>query len=75
MRSTRSGEITIALGAAFARNPERFVRKPPAPRELPTAAWVNKPAETKQATASAIETSAPISARGRFRDGSHIHAP
>ena len=31
------------LEAAYARNPERFVRKPPAPPELPTAAWINKP--------------------------------
>jgi putative transposase len=34
------------LEAAYARNPERFVRKPPVPPELPTAAWINKP-ETK----------------------------
>ena len=33
------------LQAAYARNPERFVRKPPAPPELPTAAWINKPKE------------------------------
>jgi putative transposase len=36
------------LEAAFARTPERFVRKPPAPPELPTAAWINKPAHTKE---------------------------
>jgi putative transposase len=35
------------LEAAYARNPERFVRKPPAPPELPTAAWINKP-DTKE---------------------------
>ena len=35
------------LEAAFTRNPERFVRKPPTPSELPTAAWINKP-ETKE---------------------------
>ena len=33
------------LDAAYARNPERFVRKPPAPPQLPTAAWINKPKE------------------------------
>ena len=33
------------LEAAYAANPERFVRKPPAPPELPTAAWINKPQE------------------------------
>jgi len=35
------------LEAAFARNPERSVRKPPVPPELPTAAWINKP-DTKE---------------------------
>jgi putative transposase len=35
------------LEAAHARNPERFVRRPPIPPELPTAAWINKP-ETKE---------------------------
>src|SRR5512140_1313716 len=29
--------------AAHARNPKRFVRKPPVPPELPTGAWINKP--------------------------------
>ena len=36
------------LDAAYARNPERFVRKPPTPPELPTAAWINKPADVKE---------------------------
>jgi putative transposase len=31
------------LDAAHAAHPERFVGKPPAPPELPTAAWINKP--------------------------------
>jgi putative transposase len=31
------------LAAAYARNPERFVRKHPEPRALPDAAWINKP--------------------------------
>ena len=35
------------LQAAFARNPERFVRKLPVPPDLPTAAWINKP-DTKE---------------------------
>ena len=30
------------LNAAYARNPERFVREVPAPPELPAAAWINK---------------------------------
>jgi putative transposase len=31
------------LDAAYAATPERFVRRPPRPPELPTAAWINKP--------------------------------
>ena len=31
------------LQAAYATNPERFVRHPPRPPKLPTAAWINKP--------------------------------
>jgi putative transposase len=37
------------LGGAYTRTPERFVRKPPAPPELPTAAWINKPKEVTAA--------------------------
>ena len=31
------------LDAAYAATPERFVRHPPRPPALPTAAWINKP--------------------------------
>jgi putative transposase len=31
------------LQAAYAARPERFVRRPPRPPELPTAVWINKP--------------------------------
>lgn len=34
---------------AYATNPERFVRKPPAPRQLPVASWINKPDEKEDA--------------------------
>jgi putative transposase len=40
---------TQVLADAYARNPERFVRRPPVPPELPTAAWINKP-DTKEVT-------------------------
>ena len=33
----------LALDAAAARHPERFVRGPPRPPSLPTAAWINPP--------------------------------
>jgi putative transposase len=36
-------ERALVLDAAYATHPERFVRKPPTPPELPTAAWINKP--------------------------------
>ena len=31
------------LNAAYTTHPERFVRNPPTPIELPAAAWINKP--------------------------------
>ena len=33
----------VVLDAAYAATPERFVRHPPRPPALPTAAWINKP--------------------------------
>ena len=39
------------LDAAYQRHPERFVRHAPVPPELPVAAWINKPADMKEATA------------------------
>jgi putative transposase len=33
------------LDGAYQQKPERFVRKPPVPPALPTAAWINKPKE------------------------------
>jgi putative transposase len=38
------------LDAAYAAHPERFVRKPPIPPQLPTAAWINKPEEDTPGT-------------------------
>jgi putative transposase len=40
---------TVVLAEAYARHPERFVRQPPIPPELPTAAWINKPADKEAA--------------------------
>ncbi len=34
---------------AYVANPERFVRKPPTPRPLPAASWINKPTENEDA--------------------------
>jgi len=48
----RATEITAAravtLDAAYAAHPERFVRRPPTPPEVPTAVWINPPT-TKEA--------------------------
>jgi putative transposase len=36
------------LNAAYARNPDRFVNKPPQPAALSTTAWINKPPEQSE---------------------------
>jgi putative transposase len=44
----RAPEIRLerqgTLNVAYALHPERFVRRPPSPPELPTEAWINPPA-------------------------------
>jgi len=48
------------LQAAYVAHPERFVRKPPQPPVLPTAAWINPPREKtilQDAPGSSIATS------------------
>ena len=42
-------ERARVLQAAYAANPERFVRRPPTPPALPTAAWINKPTDKEPA--------------------------
>jgi putative transposase len=37
------------LQAAYAATPEHFVRRPPRPPALPTAAWINKPNDEQAA--------------------------
>ncbi|MGO9319343.1 MAG: IS3 family transposase [Solirubrobacteraceae bacterium] len=46
---TLHAERQRVLQAAYASTPERFVRRPPRPPALPTAAWINKP-NTQEAT-------------------------
>jgi len=43
-------ERAATLTAAYAAHPERFVRKPPEPPELPCIAWINPPTKTEEAT-------------------------
>jgi putative transposase len=45
IREKRAG----VLDAAYTAHPERFVRKPPRPPELPTGSWINKPDDTEEA--------------------------
>jgi putative transposase len=37
------------LAAAYTAHPERFVRRPPVPKPLPTAVWINPPEPTQEA--------------------------
>lgn len=46
--SVRS-QRAATLDAAYAVHPERFVKRPPIPTELPVAAWINKPVEKEEA--------------------------
>jgi putative transposase len=45
----RAAEITasrvVTLDAAYLAHPERFVRRPPTPPEVPPAVWINPPAK------------------------------
>ena len=40
---TTHAERARVLAAAYARTPERFIRRAPTPPPVPTAAWINKP--------------------------------
>jgi putative transposase len=42
-------ERARVLAAAYARTPERFVRRQPTPPPVPTAAWINKPSTDEAA--------------------------
>ncbi len=41
MRARRADVLSLA----YAAHPERFVRKPPEPPQLPGPAWINRPVE------------------------------
>ena len=38
----------VVLDAAFQAHPERFVRKPPRPPELPSQVWINRPSSEEK---------------------------
>jgi putative transposase len=41
----------VTLDMAFLTNPERFVRQPPKPPEVPTTVWINQPKKTEPSQA------------------------
>ena len=43
LAQARRAQRALVLTAAFTATPERFVRRPPTPALLPTAAWINSP--------------------------------
>lgn len=43
LAEARRDQRAKVLTAAYAATPERFVRRPPTPAALPTAAWINPP--------------------------------
>jgi putative transposase len=43
-------ERADVLDAAYTAHPERFVRKPPSPPDLPEIAWINEPPEEAATT-------------------------
>jgi putative transposase len=53
--TVRAGRAEV-LTDAYARNPERFVRKHPEPPALPAAVWINKPDETDTRQESSIDS-------------------
>lgn len=40
----------VTLDAAYAAHPERFVRRPPTPPQLPAEVWINKPKDSQDDT-------------------------
>lgn len=44
VRDKRAG----VLDAAYAAHPERFVRKPPEPPQIPETSWINRPDQPEE---------------------------
>jgi putative transposase len=40
----------LVLDAAYRDHPERFVRRPPTPPQLPKEVWINKPPNSDEQT-------------------------
>ena len=48
LAAARNSARATVLSAAYAAHPERFVRRPPTPRAVPIAAWINPPGTTRR---------------------------
>ena len=46
LADARNAARALVVTTAYRTHPERFVRRPPTPRALPTAAWINPPPAT-----------------------------
>ncbi len=46
IRDKRAGGLDVA----YAAHPDRFVRKPPEPPQLPTSSWINPPDQPEEDT-------------------------
>jgi hypothetical protein len=60
------------LSAAYARHPERFVRRPPLPPDLPGPAWINPPAAPDRAAVKSGQDALKSSGRGTPGRGGEI---
>ena len=66
-RGPRAGDTErgspVAVTAACAAHPERFVRQPPRPPKLPAASWINRPGpQAASAQATSPQEPAPCPA-------------
>lgn len=52
LAAAKREQRALVLAEAFAKNPERFPNGRPAPRPLPTAAWINPPKGVRTSPAS-----------------------
>ncbi len=56
-------ERQAVLTAAYARHPERFVKRPPTPAKPPNAVWINPPPREQEPVTNLVIPSIPASPR------------
>jgi putative transposase len=62
------------LDTAYARNPERFVRRPPKPHALPEAVWINPPVRNEVAAFPRIDELDPTRGSGTSLEAARVAA-